>query len=180
MTIQAKTRCKHQYDGINLKCPYGCHGDNINHIKREKKVIKPWVPYRITPPNTECIGQVYGKLTVTEWIVASKGKVKCKCSCGNECIRFLRTLQETPDIQCCDGCKDNSDPNIGKVFGRLTIKERLHDIDYYKCECSCGNVYNRRISDIKRSLKTGNEPMCRACYNKLSTFEPLTGWKVRE
>ena len=108
---------------------------------------------------------------------------RVKCSCGTEKILAGNALI-SGHIQSC-GClkreqiiKRCTKPMIGKVFGRLTVLEKVYTRKgggaYYKCKCSCGNI----VIVQGTMLRNGNTRSC-GCYNKDRTrevsFNDLTG-----
>lgn len=116
--------------------------------------------------SNEMIGKKFGMLTVVEKISerANNGSIqwKCKCDCGNECIRSTTGLHRTDRIQNC-GCYNKTTrldlSIIGKKFGKLTVLEYIGN-SMYKCKCDCGNEKIIR----RDSLTTGNTSSC-GCIN---------------
>ena len=113
------------------------------------------------------IGQVFGKLTVIEEMPHVNGNAmwKCKCECGNECIRSTKVLTK-PGIHSC-GCYNkeqitnlNKKDLIGQRFGKLTVIEetpqRKFENIIWKCQCDCGNICYIPTN----SLTTGNTSSC--------------------
>lgn len=96
-------------------------------------------------PRIDLTGQVYGRLTVVEWL--GNGKWKCQCSCGN--VVFVKTDNlRSKNTQSC-GCYQKEQTSkatfkdlTGKTFGKLTVIERVENNRFghtcYKCKCQCG------------------------------------------
>ena len=85
-------------------------------------------------------GNVYGRLTVIGFDHRDKKHSywKCKCECGNECIKRSDTLN---DKSSC-GCFNNVNDLRGKIYGRLKVIEFSYcknELSYWKCKCECGN-----------------------------------------
>ena len=98
-------------------------------------------------------GQTFGRLTV----IAKTDKKKhnqivweCECECGNKCEVTTGSLRKGDTKSC--GCinrefarsigKNRSIDLTGKIFGRLTVlekmKKRSHGQVVWKCVCECG------------------------------------------
>ncbi len=90
-------RCKHSYDGVNLICPYGCHGqvskplEEITHLSGPKK--KPWFSDQRTNTNPviNMLGAVIGQLEVIRHTGASYWE--CRCTCGELVVREGKDLR---------------------------------------------------------------------------------------
>ena len=116
--------------------------------------------------SNEMIGKKFGMLTVIEKIpkrtINGSIQQKCKCDCGNECIRSTTGLHRIDRIQNC-GCYNktiNLDLSIiGKKFNKLTVLEYVGN-RMYKCKCECGDEKIIR----RDSLITGNTSSC-GCIN---------------
>lgn len=118
--MQTSTRCKHDFDGTNLICPYGCHGqvskavDEITHLVRPKQ--KPWFVQKKTL--IDLTGEVFGQLTV---IKRTGGPYfETQCSCGEFTIRDgkdLRSAAKKGISSCCRKCLDKRKRNSGKQSG---------------------------------------------------------------
>ena len=112
------------------------------------------------------IGKKFGMLTVLEKLPnrSINGSIqwKCKCDCGNECIRTTTVLNKKDTIHSC-GCYNKTTrldlSIIGKKFGKLTVIEYKGE-SFYKCKCECGNEKVIR----RDSLITGNTQSC-GCIN---------------
>lgn len=98
------------------------------------------------------IGKKFGMLTVLELVSENKQiLLKCKCDCGNICLKNYTYLQQVKNASC--GCFNDL---TGKRFGRLTViknvgvhKTRAQKI--WLCKCDCGNEVIRVTDDLKRS-----------------------------
>ncbi len=155
-------KCKHQYDGKNLICPFGCHSNgekpDLNRVA-QKTNERTFFPK--SKPDLTVLGEVYGQLTLVERI---DNKFRCKCSCGNICVKYKGHLKDaviTGQIPACDEClkKRPRKPSqiIGKVFGHMTVKKSI------QCQCKCSNISFRVISDMERFMAKGGIPMCASC-----------------
>lgn len=121
-------------------------------------------------------GQKFNKLTVLYRIFpntkSGNAKWHCKCDCGNECDVVGTNLRTGHTKSCgCNikihmsqvGTKQgylNIENLNGQTFGKLTVIDRVYDLDTHKykclCECECGGkVY---VSADK--LKSGHTKSC--------------------
>ena len=115
--------------------------------------------------NADMIGQKFGMLTVIERTSekSRNGSIvwRCKCDCGNECIRSTSILHKKEMHSC--GCYNKTtrldESIIGQKFGKLTVLEYEGD-SMWKCKCDCGNIKSVR----RDSLVTGNTTSC-GCVN---------------
>jgi len=105
-------------------------------------------PYRII----DLTGQVFGKLTVIEFVARDKGATfwRCRCECGKETVVRREALQTGATTSCgsfsCGAWRARGEIDttfIGKRFGRLVViafawrdKRRM---SHWLCECDCGN-----------------------------------------
>ncbi len=135
----------------------------------------------------EFIGLKFGKLTVIEFTgkrdSAKRPIFKCKCDCGNECIKpsYYLTGNKNPNCGCLD--------IIGQKFGSLTVLERTDQYDakrestIYKCQCECGNIVFISRYKLKRPHheKVNYRPHCGCMSAKnLRPYQKLwTGIKAR-
>ena len=108
-------------------------------------------------------GKRFGKLVVIEMLYGEKNnngkyitKCRCKCDCGNEIIKNIKSLKDTIYSSC--GCanreimqKSNGINIDGKKFGRLTVMETYWDKSpiKVKCKCDCGTIKILRKSDVQ-------------------------------
>lgn len=93
-------------------------------------------------------GEVYGMLTVEEYV--GERKWRCKCSCGRGTIVRRPDLISGKTKSC--GCKGTD--ITGQKFGRLTVLKRMDRIDsqgrrLYECLCECGKVTYVNSHDLK-------------------------------
>lgn len=111
-------------------------------LRRDKR------PYRLV----DLTGQVFGKLTVIEFVGRDKNATfwRCRCECGKETIVRREALQLGATTSCgsfaCGGWRAKGEVDlsiIGKRFGRLVVTEfvktGVRRMTYWKCECDCGN-----------------------------------------
>ena len=131
-------------------------------------------------------GKVFGRLTVLGLAGRDKNQKllwNTICKCGNTKVVRGEQLVKGQTSSC--GClqkelttKRCTKPMIGKVFGRLTVLEKMYTKKgrgaYYKCLCSCGNT----VIVQGTMLRSKNTMSC-GCYNKDKTsercFKDLTG-----
>nr|DAS77872.1 MAG TPA: HTH-type transcriptional regulator [Caudoviricetes sp.] len=115
-------------------------------------------------PVIDLINKRFDMLVVLERVQSDNKKDTywlCRCDCGNEKVVRGSHLRNG-EIRSC-GCLRTNDLT-GKVFGRLTVLERLYRIKdscfYYRCRCDCGN------ETIVRGdcLHIGNTQSC-GCLN---------------
>lgn len=110
--MQSTQRCKHSYDGINLICPFGCHGqqskplEEVTHIPGLRR--KVWFSdYRI-PQTINMVGKVVGRLTIKAHLKA--GYFECECVCKEKVIRRgtdLRKSLKDKINSACNKCLRN-------------------------------------------------------------------------
>lgn len=108
-----------------------------------------------------CVGEKYGKLTITKMLHNFKGDtstyVMCDCDCGNtQYITSLNGLRSGNTKSC--GCTHS--PNlVGRRFGKLTVVRQLRNIKSQKlwlCKCDCGSY----ISLTSYILNSGHTKSC--------------------
>ena len=133
------------------------------------------------PSKIDRTGQVFGKLTVLEQDfekTKEKGEVywRCQCECGR--IKSIKAGNlSSGATKSCGMCASD---HTGKKFGRLTVlyrtKVRNRRKVYWMCQCDCGNIVEKPISD----LLSGHTKSC-GCLNREAThqrfFKDLTGQK---
>ena len=98
------------------------------------------------------VGDVFGKLTVTE--IINRTNILCSCQCGKSSSRSENQLVKGYAKSCgCLGHKKKEPLEIGAVFGRLTvISEEYRGKHYtYKCkaQCICGNVVEVPVNNLR-------------------------------
>lgn len=150
----------------DYKCTCSC-GKEV--IKRNNDLIKGKTvscghiimnPADRKKPHTDLTGKKFNALTVIEYLTDSK--YKCKCDCGNECIRpkFALVSGRTKN---CGLCKSVAKPMqqiipsnwIGRKFGELTVV--ADDInESVICKCGCGHTKSFK----KSQLLKGNLTTC--------------------
>lgn len=122
------------------------------------------------------VGQKFGRLTVIADGPSKNGRSTsiCVCDCGKLDVVVSNKYLRNGDTKSC-GClvKDRakelqSKDFAGKVFGRLTVLERVgtkkdgHSV--WKCRCSCGSI----VEVASNALTTGNTQSC-GCLKKEQT-----------
>lgn len=120
------------------------------------------------------IGTRFGHLVVLEHSdqKSSDGKRlwKCQCDCGTICYARSSDLRAQKKQTC--GCRSWGNKTrldlTGKVFGELTVLEKLPDkIEHgrryamWRCKCNCG----KEIQVSTSNLRSGNTKSC-GCYGK--------------
>lgn len=124
-------------------------------------------------------GQQFGTLVVQKYIGGhprTHGKWLCKCSkCGKQVMITTNRLRKNATLGR-DGCKHQTDPQPGDIFGYLTVIAQADDYikpktghheKCWKCRCICG-----REKDILQSnLKSGKSTTCGLCSNRISIPE---------
>jgi len=105
------------------------------------------------------IGQKFNHLTILEYVYNKekgyhKHYFKCKCDCGNECVKKAYFIIDNSIKHCGLNCGfnltnrtiDKYKQYIGQKFGHLTILDSFYDqnekTNYKhkcKCKCDCGN-----------------------------------------
>ena len=119
----------------------------------------------------DLIGQTFGWLTVLERhedIYDKNGKTirqwKCKCSCGNECIKredALKTAKRKGSISKCDDCNSMVKDLTGKRFGKLLVlyqaskHENAETGSYWRCKCDCGNETTLNYRKLRKAKSCG-------------------------
>lgn len=117
-------------------------------------------------------GMKFGRLKVISFkgIENHKAIWNCECQCGNNISVIGRSLVCGNTSSC--GCyqrdiagKHNFIDLTGKVFGRLTVLERVKNYKpkgtFYKCKCECG----KEIIVGSGNLKNGTTKSC-GCLKK--------------
>lgn len=133
-------------------------------------------------------GTKFGDLTVIKEVEQrtnrnNRRRILCKCSCGREVEPFLENLLSGATTSCGKHNMNSilaskargkkTDPNVGDVFGKLTILERIDEKDSgnkirikFKCRCECG-----RIKLVyKRSLLSGVTTSCGCCLKQFPSW----------
>lgn len=125
------------------------------------------------------VGQRFGRLVVLERDLTKTGGAAywiCQCDCGNKkSIRGTNLRASKNPTRSC-GClvienrkkAIDTESLVGKVFGRLTVKERDYNRlygkghpSYWICQCECGNM----ISVCQSSLVRNHTSSC-GCLKK--------------
>lgn len=120
------------------------------------------------------VGDVFGKLTVTE--IINRMEIICSCQCGNSSSRTENQLIKGYIKSCgCLGHKKKEPLEIGSVFGKLTvIGEEYRGKHYtYKCKvsCTCGNVLDVSVN----SLRNGHTASCGCLANSTHATHKMSG-----
>lgn len=158
-----------------IKCKCDCGGEILarpTDWKRDRyKKCKECEPNPLQP------GQRFGNLTV---IGRAEQKdsceshslfYKCKCDCGNETIVSKWNLTSGNIKSCGCGRTKYEQPEVGKKFGKLTIKKILgynkdRSAIEYLVDCDCGTKdYVVSRNTIMRSAM----PSC-GCTNRFGTM----------
>lgn len=127
-------------------------------------------------------GKRFGNLTVMyrdKDIICNNGNHRvvwrCQCDCGNE-ISTRRDVLVSGRTKSCGKCNNDLKD---KVFGRLTVIERIgtdnarHSI--WKCRCECGN----EVDILASNLKQGYTQSCGCLHSEICSNigEDLIGQK---
>lgn len=120
------------------------------------------------------IGQRSGRLTVLALLPRLTGpdprkydRVMCKCDCGKEAVRAVKTFLETYNSSC--GCAvDHTLQSLGgRTFGKLTAMFLLprggRQGRAWTCRCECG----RSVPVRSKDLRFGNTKSCGCTINRL-------------
>lgn len=124
-------------------------------------------------------GQVFGKLTVCEYL--GNQKWRCQCSCGNEKITTGYLLR-SGQTKTCGKCRADFNDIIGKRFAYLTPIEYIGGDSYkYRCVCTCGKEYTVGRAFLLYQLKDSDK----TCPHSIIDCEAMVGktygeWKVIE
>lgn len=90
----------------------------------------------------ELEGQVFGKLTVLNYI--GGGKYNCKCECGNLTTAVSTKLKTGHRTKCGSNCKTRFHDITGKRFGKLIALdfsgEQKRGSAVWICQCDCGQI----------------------------------------
>lgn len=119
--------------------------------------------------------KIYNKKQSTYW--------RCKCACGNICIKQTAVLNNNELATC--GCYTIKEDLSNKVFHDLTVLQpdfqyrKQHDKQhfpgvYWLCKCKCGNLVTKTTNYL---LKT-QCPSCDECKKHIVThkkYRDLTG-----
>lgn len=146
-------------------------------------------------------GEKFGNLTFIKRIedrVSASGKhykqYLCKCVCGS-LVKVNKDNLLKGAITRCKQCKTEylkecsfkrgkeSDVPVGTHFGNLEVLEKVyhkdknnHNIQYYKCKCSCGNIVDVCKHSLLNSLSTSCG--CQGSRNKLRDVRISIGNKT--
>jgi len=101
---------------------------------------------------------------------------RCRCECGNECIKSSADLRSPRNPPHC-GCKtdyykaiqsERSRKDItGLRFGSLIVDEMIYEPKKHtrvKCTCDCGNKFETALTNVA----SGNTMSC-GCYQRQRT-----------
>ena len=115
-------------------------------------------------------GQVYGHLTVIEFV--GDASHLCKCDCGNTCIVKTKQLRNGTVKSC--GCKSNNKfiDLTGQKIGEWTVLGKSIKPRYWKCQCSCGTVKDIDGHELRRGAT-------KSCGHSRVVGD-LTGKKINE
>lgn len=130
-------------------------------------------------------GQKFGRLTVLGRAPKPEGATStsafwyCICECGTKKVISGNVLRQGKAKSC--GCLNkeikDKDSLLGKVFGRLTVIDRISKPQgikggdaYWVCKCECGNF----VSVMGKSLKNGKTKSC-GCYRHDKLVKDLKG-----
>ena len=97
---------------------------NCGHLKNLDRVI-------------DLTGQKFGELTAVEYMGGQYWK--CKCSCGQTCIKHRNHLIDGRAIKCSKEHGKIKDNLCGKKFTNLTVLKYLGN-SVWRCRCICGNI----------------------------------------
>lgn len=85
-------------------------------------------------------GEVYGELTLIEYVKG--GKYKCKCSCGEYKISTVSDMKKGKVKSCGHLKKERQLDIVGCTFNRLIVLDRVSQNDrgdfLFLCRCDCG------------------------------------------
>ena len=124
-------------------------------------------------------GETFGQLTFlhrADDYITPSGKhyiqYLCRCDCGKEIVVRKDHLLSGATTKCKD-CKTSflriqsikkgkrSDPPLGTRFGKLVFLEKTYhqdklgrNVQYYKCQCDCGNTIETHKFSILKGLTT--------------------------
>ena len=129
------------------------------------------------PAFKDLTGQRFGRLVVKSMLPERKNHRiiwHCVCDCGKEIeiagIQLTKTTQPTRSCGCLqkDRTRETSQgPDLsGKVFGRLTVIERMPNSSLWKCLCQCGT----ETLVTTNHLNSGHTQSC-GCLQKDVTVE---------
>ena len=108
------------------------------------------------------------KLNLIGQYVNTTTKVECQCLCGKIFFCIPKSVF-SKKTKLCGHCKD---PNVGDMFGRLTIVQIIKG-SYRKrqirCLCDCGNKWNGNINHLRKIKSCGhcNDPHIGDRFKKL-------------
>lgn len=97
---------------------------NCGHLKNLDRVI-------------DLTGQKFGELTVIQY--AGGQYWKCKCSCGQVCVKHRNHLLDGRAHSCGHDNANNFRDVTGQTFGNLKALRYLGN-KRWVCQCKCGNI----------------------------------------
>lgn len=119
--------------------------------------------------NKVVVGERYGRQTVIAdaGMTRSGRRVRCRCECGKESVRYLSGLKSGTEASCrCSRSARRVEP--GERFGRWLVVRDDKDDEYESasfqrvwCRCDCGT----ERSVIAESLSRGRSTSC-GCYHR--------------
>lgn len=109
------------------------------------------------------VGYQFGEFTVVAPTEKKKNGYKvwiCQCSCGEKVEMDTRKIQRGTQLDCGHNARKEL---VGKVFGKLTIKEVVlkNGKVFCKCQCECGKETFVSYND----LKSGRVKSCGCGYH---------------
>lgn len=131
------------------------------------------------------IERKYGRLTPLREVERKNGyrRVLCVCDCGNERIVLLKNLKSGNSKSC--GCLNKENLSkarlidlTGKVFGKLTVIERVEDrtnsgFAQWLCKCACGNT----SVVLSNALNSG---ATKSCGCEQGSLEHSKDWTAKD
>jgi hypothetical protein len=132
-------------------------------------------------------GDIFGRLTVIEYLGNSKWR--CKCICGNESVAKTGKLTGRTTKSCgcwrVDSAKNIFNDLTGKKFGRLLVirktDKRLGRKIIWECLCDCGKtteVLSTHFENGTSSCGCYKSELCRQNAGKLIRYgSDNANWK---
>lgn len=98
------------------------------------------------------IGELWGELTILEYV--GNGKVSCLCSCGKKCTKRYTDMKKGRTKSCGHLKEQQKLPNLeGEKFNSLLAIKELDIVNgqrLYLFKCDCGKEVIRQIKEVKR------------------------------
>ena len=188
LVVIAETDKRASNGGIIWKCKCDC--GNVVEVEggNLRRRRNPTQSCGCKTNANDLTNQKFGSLTAlrpTEQRVNGKVVWECQCDCGN--IHYVHSANlKNGAVQSCGHCHSvPKEPKfqekiINQVFNNWTIIEasdkKRDNYILYKCQCKCGNIAYKTISELRAS----KSDWCEKCHREDLTNQLFGRLKVIE